>query len=161
EVAGVVREMVLRGCLSLLVQVGRPVVERHGTADEVARGNHRVGMERGEEQLAVEPVHAAAEADQAVEDLLPVDQSFEPGGKIGIAHGWIGDQIGAPRSARSEGGTVPSTSVTSYSRASSAAIQVPPERFMMSGSRASAAITRPGNSIEEPMFGFVTVCAVI
>src|SRR5882672_1054339 len=73
----------------------------------------------------------------------------------------MGDQMGEPRSARSDGGTLPSMSVTPYSRASSAPMKVPPERRKMLRSVARATITRPGNSTEEPTRGFVTVCDFI
>src|SRR6185437_12793606 len=73
----------------------------------------------------------------------------------------IGDQMGAPRCARSDGGTLPSMSVTPYSFASSAPMKVPPLRRMISRSFARAAITRPGNSTVEPIRGLVTVCFFI
>jgi hypothetical protein len=52
-------------------------------------------------------------------------------------------------------------STTPYSSANSAVMNVPPDRFITSGSAASAAITRPGNSGEQPTVGSVTVCFVI
>ena len=65
----------------------------------------------------------------------------------------IGRQIGDPRWARSEGITLPSISVIPYRCASSAVMKVPPESAIRSGSVASAAITRPGNSGDEPTAG--------
>jgi len=56
---------------------------------------------------------------------------------------------------------VPSTSVTPYRCASSAVMKVPPDSFITSESPASAAITRPGNSGEQPTAGSVTVLVVM
>ena len=80
----VVEQIVLRGGLSLLVQLRRPVVELRRAAHEIARGDHGVAVERREEELAVEAVHAAAEAHQAVEDLLPLEQAFESRDPLGV-----------------------------------------------------------------------------
>jgi len=84
DVAAVVQEVVVRGHLPLLVQAGRPLVELEGTADEVARSNHGVGVKRREKELAIEAIHSPAEPDQAIEDLLPVEQMFESGELFGI-----------------------------------------------------------------------------
>jgi len=69
DFAGIVEQVVVRRHLTLVVYGKGPVVEIGWAADEIARGDHRVGVKRGEEQCSVEAVHAAAEAREAVEDV--------------------------------------------------------------------------------------------
>ena len=63
----------------LFVQFGRPVVKPFGPADEGAGGNDGIGMKSRKKEFAVEAVHAPAEPDQAIEDVLAVEQLLEPG----------------------------------------------------------------------------------
>ena len=61
-----------------------PFVHRHGPivtacriADIGAGGHVGIDMEGAEVEFPVEPIHAAAEAQQAVMDVLPVKQDFK------------------------------------------------------------------------------------
>ena len=80
DLAGVVQQIVMRGRLPLLVQHRRPIVELLGPADEIACGNDGIGMKGREKELPIEAIHSAAEPDQAIENVLTVEQMFEPGG---------------------------------------------------------------------------------
>ena len=73
----------------------------------------------------------------------------------------IGSQIGAPRSPRSDGIDSAVDVGDPVVPRDLGGDEVPPDRFITSGSTASAAITRPGNSGEQPTAGSVTVCFVI
>ena len=82
EIAGDVGGMVEQQVVSQ--DLGR-LVHRHGPVPATCRITHEgpgrdlgIGVEGRQEQVAVEPVHAAAEPGQAVEDLLAVGQAFEP-----------------------------------------------------------------------------------
>ena len=72
DLAGVVEQVVVRRQLALLVHGRGPVVQICRAADEVARRDDGVGVERGQKQFPIEAVHAAAEPRQAVKDVLPV-----------------------------------------------------------------------------------------
>ena len=79
DVASVVQQIVMRRRLPLLVQFRSPIVEILRPADEFACGNHCVGMKGRKKQLPIEAIHAAAEPDQAIENVLTLEQLFEPG----------------------------------------------------------------------------------
>ncbi len=72
DLAGVVEKVVVCRDLSLLVHGRGPVVQIYRASDEITSRNDRVRMERGQKHFPVEAVHAAAEARQAVEDVLSV-----------------------------------------------------------------------------------------
>src|SRR4030095_14289276 len=91
--------IVMRGRLTVLVQLRRPIIKIDGAADEIACGNDRVGMESREEELPIEAIHAAAEADQAIENVLAVEQMFEPGG----VHGCLDRRVERRAALRAKG----------------------------------------------------------
>ena len=74
DLARVVEQIVVSRHLCLLVHGGGPVIQVCWVADEVTRGDHRIGMEGREKQVAVESIHAAAESGEAVDNVLPVEE---------------------------------------------------------------------------------------
>ena len=75
----------VRRRLAEVMQVPGPVIEGVRLADEGSGGDLGVGVEGRQEGVAVEAVHAAAEPEQAVEDVLPVQQFPEAGELVGVA----------------------------------------------------------------------------
>jgi hypothetical protein len=61
------------------VQVGRPIIKVLGRACELACINDGVGMKSRNKEIPIEPIHSPAEPYQAIEDVLAVEQRFEPG----------------------------------------------------------------------------------
>ena len=52
---------------------------RIGPADELACSDDGIGVKRREKELPIEAIHAPAEAGQAIENVLAVEQMLEPG----------------------------------------------------------------------------------
>ena len=77
EVAAVVQQVVVGGDLTVLVHLRGPLIELRGASHEITGSDHGVGMKCRDDERTVEAVHAPAESDQAVEDVLPVDECLE------------------------------------------------------------------------------------
>jgi hypothetical protein len=84
DVAAVVQQVVVRRRLPAFMQLPGPLVQLERTADKLACGDDRIAVECAEEQRLVETVHTATEANQAVEDILAVEQLREPGQRRSI-----------------------------------------------------------------------------
>lgn len=78
DFTAVVEQVVVCGHLALIVHRRRPVIEIGRAADEITRGNDGVRVKHRQEQFSIEPVHASAEAGEAVDDVLPVEQPIDP-----------------------------------------------------------------------------------
>jgi hypothetical protein len=73
-----------RGGLPLFVQFGRPGIKLPGRAYKLACINDGVGMKSRKKQLPIEAIHSPAEPDQAIENVLTVEQVFEPGEPVRV-----------------------------------------------------------------------------
>jgi hypothetical protein len=88
NVTSVVQQIVVRRRLALLMQFGCPIIECDWVANEFPCGNDSIGVKSRQKELPVEAIHSPAEPYQAIENVLPLEQMFEPGQPFGC-NSWV------------------------------------------------------------------------